>query len=185
VIASVGSRKKLSRYGWAPTDRPRRPVLFVNPTSGGGKVVRASVAERAGERGIEVIFLSPGQNLAALVDEVVARGADALGVAGGDGRCESGSPPTIRECRPQDADDLTRESSRSTAPWNWNHLEAIDREPPRDQIGQGRKSWSGRALDPGTASADGPILVNVMFHQASEGVTASIRHVSAPLLERS
>jgi hypothetical protein len=85
VIASERSQKRLPRYGWAPADRPRRPVLFVNPTSGGGKVVRAGVAERARERGIEVIVLSPGQNLAALVGEVVARGADALGVAGGDG----------------------------------------------------------------------------------------------------
>jgi hypothetical protein len=32
VIASVRSQKNLSRYGWAPADRPRRPVLFVNPT---------------------------------------------------------------------------------------------------------------------------------------------------------
>jgi Diacylglycerol kinase catalytic domain len=85
VIASERARKKLSRYGWAPADRPRRPVLFVNPNSGGGKAARAGVAERARERGIEVIVLSPGQNLAALVGEVVARGADALGVAGGDG----------------------------------------------------------------------------------------------------
>jgi diacylglycerol kinase family enzyme len=59
--------------------------LFVNPTSGGGKAVRAAVPERARERGIEVIVLSPGQNLAALVDDAVTRGADALGMAGGDG----------------------------------------------------------------------------------------------------
>jgi len=32
-----------------------------------------------------VIVLSPGQNLAALVDDAVTRGADALGMAGGDG----------------------------------------------------------------------------------------------------
>jgi diacylglycerol kinase family enzyme len=59
--------------------------LFVNPTSGGGKAVRAAVPERARERSIEVIVLSPGQNLAALVDDAVTRGADALGMAGGDG----------------------------------------------------------------------------------------------------
>jgi diacylglycerol kinase family enzyme len=59
--------------------------LFVNPTSGGGKAVRSAVPERARERGIEVIVLSPGQNLAALVDDAVTRGADALGMAGGDG----------------------------------------------------------------------------------------------------
>ena len=59
--------------------------MIVNPTSGGGKAARAGVAERARERGIEVIVLSPGQNLAAVVDEAVRRGADALGMAGGDG----------------------------------------------------------------------------------------------------
>jgi diacylglycerol kinase family enzyme len=88
VIPSERSQKTLSRYGWAPGDPLRRPVLFVNPSSGGGKAVRAGVAERARERGIEVIVLSPGENLSALVDEAVRRGADALGMAGGDGSLE-------------------------------------------------------------------------------------------------
>jgi diacylglycerol kinase family enzyme len=74
-----------TRYGWAPADPPRRPVLFVNPRSGGGKAVRAALAERAQERGIEVVVLGPDANLEALVAEAVAGGADALGVAGGDG----------------------------------------------------------------------------------------------------
>ena len=60
-------------------------MLFVNPKSGGGKATRAGLAERARERGIEVIILRRDDNLAALVDEAVADGADALGVAGGDG----------------------------------------------------------------------------------------------------
>ena len=63
----------------------RAPVLFVNPKSGGGKAARAGLAERARERGIDVIVLRPDDDLAALVDDAVARGADALGVAGGDG----------------------------------------------------------------------------------------------------
>ena len=74
-----------TRYGWAPADPLRRPVLFVNPRSGGGKAVRAAVAERAQERGIEVVVLGPDANLEALVAEAVAGGVDALGVAGGDG----------------------------------------------------------------------------------------------------
>jgi diacylglycerol kinase family enzyme len=78
-------RASKSRSGWAPAEPLRRPVLFVNQNSGGGKAVRAAVPERARERGIEVIVLSPGQNLAALVDDAVTRGADALGMAGGDG----------------------------------------------------------------------------------------------------
>ena len=66
-------------------DPPQRPVLFVNPRSGGGKAARADLAERARERGIDVIVLRPGDRLPALVDQAVANGADALGVAGGDG----------------------------------------------------------------------------------------------------
>ena len=62
-----------------------RPVLFVNPRSGGGKAERAGLAEQARERGIEAVVLSPGDSLAALVDRAVADGADALGIAGGDG----------------------------------------------------------------------------------------------------
>jgi diacylglycerol kinase family enzyme len=76
---------ELSHYGWRPADPPRWPVLFVNPRSGGGAAARAEIAERARERGIEVAILAPGQNLAALVQAAVASGADALGMAGGDG----------------------------------------------------------------------------------------------------
>jgi diacylglycerol kinase family enzyme len=73
------------RRDWAPAGPLRHPVLFVNPASGGGKARRAGVAEQARERGIEVIVLSPDHSLTALVRDAVARGADALGVAGGDG----------------------------------------------------------------------------------------------------
>jgi diacylglycerol kinase family enzyme len=66
-------------------DAPQRPVLFVNPRSGGGKAAHAEVAERARERGIDARLLGPERPLAELVDEAVADGADALGIAGGDG----------------------------------------------------------------------------------------------------
>ena len=75
----------MTHSSWHAADRPRRPVLFVNPKSGGGKATRAGLAERAPERGIEVIILRRDDNLAALVDEAVAGGVDVLGVAGGDG----------------------------------------------------------------------------------------------------
>jgi diacylglycerol kinase family enzyme len=64
---------------------PRRPVLFVNPKSGGGAASRAQVAERARERGIEVVLLGRHQDLAAAINGALEVGADALGVAGGDG----------------------------------------------------------------------------------------------------
>ena len=60
-------------------------MLFVNPRSGDGKAARAGVAERARAKGIEAVILAPGQDLAALAREAVTAGADALGMAGGDG----------------------------------------------------------------------------------------------------
>jgi diacylglycerol kinase family enzyme len=77
--------RRLSRYGWQPADPPERPVLFVNPSSGGGKAAHAALAERARERGIGVTVLRPGLSLTSLVREAVADSADALGIAGGDG----------------------------------------------------------------------------------------------------
>ena len=77
--------RQLLRRGWRPAGRPRQPVLFVNPRSGGGAAERSGIAERAGDQGIEAVILSPGQNLAALAEAAAASGADALGMAGGDG----------------------------------------------------------------------------------------------------
>jgi diacylglycerol kinase family enzyme len=79
------SKRRLARYGWSPIEPPRRPVLFVNPRSGGGAASRARVAEKAQERGIKVVILDPGQSLLNHLDEAVGQGADALGMAGGDG----------------------------------------------------------------------------------------------------
>jgi diacylglycerol kinase family enzyme len=58
---------------------------LINPVSGGGKATRARLAEAAAERGIEPVVLTPGENLGGLVEKAVAGGADALGMAGGDG----------------------------------------------------------------------------------------------------
>ena len=77
--------RRLLRYGWRATEPARRPVLFVNTRSGDGRAARASLVERARERGIDAVVLGPHQELAALVDRAVADGADALGMAGGDG----------------------------------------------------------------------------------------------------
>jgi diacylglycerol kinase family enzyme len=65
--------------------RPARPVLFYNPKSGGGKAERFDVAGEARARGVEPIELRRGDDLAVIVREAIARGADALGMAGGDG----------------------------------------------------------------------------------------------------
>jgi hypothetical protein len=64
---------------------PKRPVLFVNPRSGGGKAAKASLAAEAEARGIGTVELHPGEDLGVLVRSAVDGGADAIAMAGGDG----------------------------------------------------------------------------------------------------
>ncbi len=62
-----------------------RPVLIMNPRSGGGKVEKFHLEAECRSRGIEPVVLSPGEDLLALAEDAVARGADVIGMAGGDG----------------------------------------------------------------------------------------------------
>ena len=64
---------------------PRRAVVVWNPRSGGGKAVSNNLPDEARARGIEPIELKPGDDLEQLVRDAVARGADGLAAAGGDG----------------------------------------------------------------------------------------------------
>ncbi|KUN96143.1 diacylglycerol/lipid kinase family protein [Streptomyces caeruleatus] len=79
------SRVRVMRERKAPA--PRRPYLIMNPRSGGGKVVRHSLQEKAERLGARVILLDPDehQDVTALARKAVDEGADLLGVAGGDG----------------------------------------------------------------------------------------------------
>ena len=79
------SKRRDRRRGWLAVGPAQRPVLFVNPRSGNGAATRAGLTERAHELGIEVVTLGVGGNLAELVGGAVENGADALGMAGGDG----------------------------------------------------------------------------------------------------
>ena len=65
--------------------RPKRPVLIANPKSGGGKVEAFDIVAKAEALGVEVIMLNAGDDLEQLARDAVARGADCLGMAGGDG----------------------------------------------------------------------------------------------------
>jgi diacylglycerol kinase family enzyme len=71
--------------GTRPVAPPQHPVLFINPRSGGGTAARAQLDEEARALGIHCVVLEPGGDLAALVRAAIAGGADALGMAGGDG----------------------------------------------------------------------------------------------------
>jgi diacylglycerol kinase family enzyme len=66
---------------------PKKPFLVMNPRSGGGKVARFGLKEKAEAMGAEVALLEGPDvvDVAALAQDAVARGADLLGVAGGDG----------------------------------------------------------------------------------------------------
>jgi diacylglycerol kinase family enzyme len=64
---------------------PKRPVLFYNPKSGGGKAERFHVAREARARGVEPVELHLDDDLGMLVRDAIENGADAVGVAGGDG----------------------------------------------------------------------------------------------------
>jgi diacylglycerol kinase family enzyme len=71
--------------GSGPPTPPARPWLLVNPGSGGGKPARLGLAAAARARGVHVHELAPGDDPRALARQAVAAGADAVGVAGGDG----------------------------------------------------------------------------------------------------
>ncbi|MGC4960343.1 diacylglycerol kinase family protein [Gordonia sp. DT101] len=84
-----------ARYALAPdlhaldrtraTRRPAKPVLICNPRSGDGKVERFGIVSAARELGVEALVLGPDDDLEQLARDAVARGADCLGMAGGDG----------------------------------------------------------------------------------------------------
>jgi diacylglycerol kinase family enzyme len=83
--ALVGDLRERDARRPATVARPRQPVLICNPWSGGGKVERFGLAELARDLGVEVIMLAEGLDLEQLARDAVARGADCLGMAGGDG----------------------------------------------------------------------------------------------------
>ncbi|RZK94928.1 MAG: diacylglycerol kinase [Rhodococcus sp. (in: high G+C Gram-positive bacteria)] len=93
VLAVGCARAALSRdrADWMmpehPSVPPKRAFLVMNPHSGGGKVGKFDLQRRAEELGAEVALLEgPGTvDVEALARDAVARGADLLGVAGGDG----------------------------------------------------------------------------------------------------
>jgi len=76
--------EKMGEHDAAP---PRRPFLIMNPRSGGGKVGRFGLKDKAEALGATLALLEgPGTvDVGELARAAVADGADLLGVAGGDG----------------------------------------------------------------------------------------------------
>jgi len=65
--------------------RPANSVLIVNPRSGGGKADRFDLVAECRARSIDPIIFESGSDLTSLATAAVRAGADALGMAGGDG----------------------------------------------------------------------------------------------------
>lgn len=63
----------------------QHPVLIMNPWSGGGKVGTFNLVQECAARGIEPVMLAKGDDLVQLAEDAIARGADVIGMAGGDG----------------------------------------------------------------------------------------------------
>ncbi len=96
AVVSVASARYALRPGTGAPPRaaisrprtaipPRRPVLIMNLKSGGGKAERFHLADECVRRGIEPVVLRPGDDLLQLAEDAIARGADVIGMAGGDG----------------------------------------------------------------------------------------------------
>ena len=85
--AALGAGGQEAAMPAVPAPRLRRPFVIMNPRSGGGKVGKFGLQEKAETLGAEVALLEgPGiVDVAALARQAVADGADLLGVAGGDG----------------------------------------------------------------------------------------------------
>jgi diacylglycerol kinase family enzyme len=94
LLAGVTARVALAghRTDWRMPERPAEPpashpYLIMNPKSGGGKVERFDLKRKAEDLGAEVFLMSGPEpvDVAEVARQAAARGADLLGVAGGDG----------------------------------------------------------------------------------------------------
>ena len=85
-LALAGSETDWRMPEYPAQPPPRHPYLIMNPKSGGGKVGKFGLKQKAEDLGAEV-FLLEGQSVdvAKVARAAVDAGADLLGVAGGDG----------------------------------------------------------------------------------------------------
>ena len=94
LLASMVARVALAGKpaDWRMPEHPaqppaKHPYLIMNPRSGGGKVEKFDLRRKAEDLGAEVFLIGGPEpvDVAQVAREAVAKGADLLGVAGGDG----------------------------------------------------------------------------------------------------
>jgi diacylglycerol kinase family enzyme len=83
-LSTSGENTAMPTYAASP---PKRAFIVMNPRSGGGKVAKFGLKEKATALGAQVAMLEGPEivDVAALARKAVAEGCDLLGVAGGDG----------------------------------------------------------------------------------------------------
>ena len=148
--------------GSRPEGPPRRPVLLCNPRSGDGAVERFGLIELAAELGVETVMLESGRDLETLARDAVERGADCLGVAGGDG-----SQAVVAAVAVEHGLPFVCVSAGTR-----NHFAmdlGLDRNDPRQSMGAFRDACE-RRVD--YATVNGRMFIN----NVSLGVYAAIVH---------
>ncbi len=94
LLAGMTARRALAGNpaDWHMPEHPaqppaRHPYLIMNPKSGGGKVEKFDLKRKAEDLGAEVFLIDAPEpvDVAKVAREAAERGADLLGVAGGDG----------------------------------------------------------------------------------------------------
>ena len=76
---------KSSATAGTPVPAAQHGVLIMNLKSGGGKAEKFHLADECRARGIEPVVLQPGDDMLDLARDAIDRGADVIGMAGGDG----------------------------------------------------------------------------------------------------
>jgi diacylglycerol kinase family enzyme len=68
-----------------PTGDFKNPFLIINPKSGDGRATKAHIGALAQRNGITTLVMGKGDDVESLARLAVAKGADVLGISGGDG----------------------------------------------------------------------------------------------------
>ena len=84
LARDVRSLKQMETPG-TPAPAARHGVLIMNLKSGGGKAEKFHLEDECRARGIEPVVLQRGDDLLQLARDAIDRGADVVGMAGGDG----------------------------------------------------------------------------------------------------
>lgn len=79
------AQKRAHNLEQLPTATFKQPVLIMNPKSGDGRAMKAGIDRLAQEQGIKVIITKKSDNIEELARAEAKKGADVLGVSGGDG----------------------------------------------------------------------------------------------------